>query len=148
MRDGGHESARQLTLRDESDLVVARRHVRELGQDVGLSEVCIEQLATAVTEIARNVLVHARVGCIALRALRGVRAGVDRRFVAVVVTDEGPGIPDVGEAMVDGYSTGGSLGMGLAGARRLVDTFALTSVVGQGTTVTLEKWGAVPRDHL
>ena len=148
MAKAGQESARQLTLRDESDLVVARRHVRELGQREGLSSVGIEQLATAVTEIARNVLIHARSGTLSARPERGVRAGVERNLVVVVVKDDGPGISDIGEAMVDGYSTGEGLGMGLAGARRLVDAFALDSAVGRGTTVTLEKWGAEPRDHL
>jgi len=138
----------QLTLRDESDLVVARRRVRELGQSQGLSALGIEQLATAVTEIARNVLIHARSGRMAVRAVRAVRGGASRSLVAVVVTDEGPGIGDLDAAMADGYSTGPGLGMGLSGARRLVDAFELTSVVGQGTTVTLEKWGKEPGDHL
>jgi len=138
----------QLTLRDESDLVVARRHVRELGQSQGLTALCIEQLATAVTEIARNVLIHARSGRMAVRSVRGVRGGALRSLVAVVVTDEGPGIGDLDAAMADGYSTGRGLGMGLSGARRLVDAFELTSAVGQGTTVTLEKWGKEPGDHL
>ncbi|HTV25776.1 MAG TPA: ATP-binding protein [Polyangiaceae bacterium] len=148
MVDARHESVRQLTLRDESDLVVARRHVREVGQSQGLSALSIEQLATAVTEIARNVLVHARSGMLSVRGERAVREGAARDLVVVVVADEGPGISDVGAAMVDGYSTGGTLGMGLAGARRLVDAFAVDSVVSRGTTVTLEKWGEEPRDHL
>lgn len=139
---------RQLTLRDESDLVAARHHVRELGRAQGLSALAIEQLATAVTEIARNVLVHARSGSMAVRALRARRAGGERDLVAVVVTDDGPGIADSGTAMADGYSTGEGLGMGLSGARRLVDAFELQSAVGQGTTVTLEKWGEARRDHL
>lgn len=138
----------QLTLRDESDLVVARHHVRRLGQSEGLSAVAIEQLATAVTEIARNVLIHARSGRMAVRSGRALRRGAERAVVAVVVTDEGPGMGDVPAAMADGYSTGAGLGMGLAGARRLVDAFELESAVGQGTTVTLEKWGKAPEDHL
>jgi serine/threonine-protein kinase RsbT len=64
------------------------------------------------------------------------------------VIDDGPGIPDVEVAMVDGYSTGQGLGMGLSGARRLVDVFELRTVVGQGTTITLEKWAPAPPDHL
>lgn len=148
MDDAGHERDRQLTLRDESDLVVLRRHVRELGQREGLSGVAIEALATAVTEIARNVLLHARLGRVSMGGGHGVRGGIQRHFVAVAVQDDGPGIPDVAKAMADGYSTGGGLGMGLSGARRLVDAFELRSVVGEGTTVTLEKWGGVPPDHL
>lgn len=148
MEDTGNPGERQLTLRDESDLVVLRSHVRELGQREGLSAVCIEALATALTEIARNVLVHARTGKVSMGGGRGVRGGVERHFVVVVVQDDGPGIPDMVEAMVDGYSTGRGLGMGLPGARRLVDAFELRSVVGQGTSVTLEKWGAPRSDHL
>jgi serine/threonine-protein kinase RsbT len=148
MEHASNERERQLTLRDESDLVVLRSHVRELGQREGLSAVSIEALATALTEIARNVLVHARLGKVSMAGGRGLRGGVERPFVVVVVQDDGPGIPDMGEAMVDGYSTGRGLGMGLPGARRLVDAFELRSAVGQGTTVTLEKWGAEPRDHL
>lgn len=144
----GHERERQLTLRDESDLVVLRRHVRELGQREGLTAVSIEALATAVTEIGRNVLVHARSGKVSMGGGRGQRGAVERGFVVVVVEDDGPGISDPSVAMVDGYSTGRGLGMGLAGARRLVDAFELRSAVGQGTTVTLEKWGGAPPDHL
>lgn len=146
--DAGDDHEHRLTLRDESDLVVARRHVRELGQRQGVTPVGIEALATAVTEIARNVLIHARSGQVSLRGARGPRAGVERRLVIVVVSDDGPGIPDVEVAMVDGYTTGQGLGMGLSGARRLVDVFELRTVVGEGTTITLEKWGAAPPDHL
>jgi serine/threonine-protein kinase RsbT len=148
MDHAGSERERQLTLRDESDLVVLRSHVRQLGQRERLSTVGIEALATALTEIARNVLVHARTATVSMGGGRGLRGGVERRFVAVMVEDEGPGIPDTAEAMVDGYSTGQGLGMGLPGARRLVDAFELRSVVGQGTTVTLEKWGPAQPDHL
>jgi serine/threonine-protein kinase RsbT len=143
-----NERERQLTLRDESDLVVLRGHVRELGLREGLAAVSIEALATAVTEIARNVLVHARFGKVSMGGGRGIREGVERSFVVVVVTDDGPGIPDLAAAMADGYSTGRGLGMGLSGAQRLVDVFELRSVVGQGTRVTLEKWGAAPPAHL
>jgi serine/threonine-protein kinase RsbT len=146
--DAGDEHIRQLTLRDESDLVVARRHVRELGKAQGVAAVGIEALATAVTEIARNVLIHARSGQVSLRGARGSRAGIERNLVVVVVRDDGPGIANVEAAMVDGYSTGEGLGMGLSGARRMVDVFELRSVVGEGTTITLEKWGAAHPDHL
>jgi serine/threonine-protein kinase RsbT len=143
-----NERERQLTLRDESDLVVLRGHVRELGLREGLAPVSIEALATAVTEIARNVLLHARSGKVSMGAGRGIRGAVERSFVVVVITDDGPGIADLAAAMADGYSTGRGLGMGLSGARRLVDVFELSSVVGQGTTVTLEKWGGAPLSHL
>lgn len=148
MVDARDENEQRLTLSDESDLVVARRHVRELGKRQGVTAVGIEALATAVTEIGRNVLIHARSGQVSLRGARATRAGSERDLVVVVVRDDGPGIPNVEAAMVDGYSSGQGLGMGLSGARRLVDSFELRSVVGQGTTITLEKWGAAQPDHL
>jgi serine/threonine-protein kinase RsbT len=142
------QSERRLTLRDESDVVVARRHVRELGALQGLTTVAIEALATAVTEIARNVLVHAQSGDLRVRAARTTQHGVARDAVVVVISDGGPGIPNVDAAMQDGFTTGSGLGMGLPGARRLVDVFELRSVVGQGTTIELEKWAAPGVAHL
>jgi serine/threonine-protein kinase RsbT len=139
---------RRLTLRDESDLVVARHHARTLGKEQGLAPVAIEALATALTEIARNVLVHARAGEARLVAIRAARGGIERNLVAVEVKDNGPGIANIEAAMVDGYSTGEGLGMGLSGARRMVDAFTIVSTVGEGTTITLEKWAAPPPAHL
>jgi serine/threonine-protein kinase RsbT len=132
----GESVAYRVVLHDESDIVVTRRHVRELGQTQQLSRVAIEALATAATEVARNALIHAKGGEILL----GISGCAGRRGVVVIARDEGPGIADVEAAMRDGYSTGGGLGMGLPGARRLVDAFELMSVVGEGTTVTLRKW--------
>jgi serine/threonine-protein kinase RsbT len=135
------ESERRLTLRDESDVAAARRHVRELGAAYGLSTLSIEALATAVTEIGRNVIVHAQAGEMRLRGVRASPGDAARPGLIVVISDGGPGIANVDAAMADGFSTGSGLGFGLAGARRMVDVFELTSVVGQGTTITLKKWG-------
>lgn len=121
---------------DESDLVVARRCTRELASQLGLSEVMAEALATAVTEIARNIVVHAWSGEIAL----GILEQDTRRGVIVTARDAGPGIADLERAMLDGFSTGTGLGYGLPGARRLVDEFEIESKVGVGTMVTLKKW--------
>src|SRR4051812_10132731 len=129
------EDERQLTLRDESDLVGVRRHVRELGVLQGLANVAIEELATAVTEIARNVLVHADSGQIQLRAARASQGEPGRAAVLVVVKDLGPGIANLDAAMVDGFTTGQGLGIGLPSARRLVDVFEVDSRVGEGTTI-------------
>jgi serine/threonine-protein kinase RsbT len=142
------ELERQMALRDESDLVVARRHVRELGERQGLTPVATEALATAVTEIARNALVHASGGQIRVRGEPAREGGARPAAVVVDVIDEGPGIADVDAAMADGFSTGAGLGLGLPGARRLVDAFELHSSVGRGTTVRLLKWAAPPPDHL
>lgn len=131
-----------MLIRDDSDLVVARRHVRTLGRATALSAAAVERLATAVTEIARNIVVHAGHGHLSFRTVR--KAG--KSGIAVVAQDGGPGIPDVDRAMNDGYSSGRGLGLGLPSAKRLVDEFAIESVVEGGTKVTLCQWSA-PRGH-
>jgi serine/threonine-protein kinase RsbT len=126
----------RLPINDEWDAAVARRHVRQLAQLAGLAEASTEALATALSEIVHNVVVHAKRG----EASIAVVEEDGRRAVVVVVRDSGPGIPDVSRAMQDGYSTANGLGLGLPGARRLVDEFELLSAVGRGTTVVLKKW--------
>ena len=126
----------------ESDVVVARQRVRELAREQALHPVRAEALAIAVTEIARNIVAHARSGDIVL----GTLSDGSRRAVVVIARDAGPGISDVGQAMVDGFSTGGGLGFGLSGARRLVDEFEIESRSGTGTTVTLCQWTGVDPD--
>lgn len=123
-------------IRNELDLVVARRHSRELAAQQGLSEAAAEALATAVTEIARNIVVHAGSGEVRFAAI----VDAPRRGVIVTARDTGLGIADIEQAMQDGFSTCGGLGFGLPGARRLVDEFEIESKVGAGTTVTLRKW--------
>jgi serine/threonine-protein kinase RsbT len=123
---------------DDSDVVVARRRARELASQQGFSETEIVALATAVTEIARNIVVHAGTGELTFTTATDAR----RRGVIVTARDAGPGIAHVEQAMQDGFSTSRSLGFGLPGARRLVDEFAIESSVGVGTKVTLVKWAA------
>ena len=122
----------------ESDVVVARRCVRQLAAQQGLCEREAEALATAVTEIARNIVVHAGSGEVLLQAI----SEPPRRGVQVVAHDGGPGIADIERAMQDGFSTRDGLGYGLPGARRLVDRFQIESTVGVGTTVTLWQWAS------
>jgi serine/threonine-protein kinase RsbT len=136
------ELERQLALRDESDLVVVRRHVRDLAAQQGLSPVEMEALATAVTEIGRNAIIHGQGGEIRLSGNRRGGDASGRAGVVVTVRDGGAGIADIEAAMVDGFSTGVGLGLGLAGARRLVDVFELESAAGKGTTIRLEKWAS------
>jgi serine/threonine-protein kinase RsbT len=134
-----------LTLRiaSEADIASAMRAARSLAEEVGLSVVEAQHVATAVSEIATNVWRYAEPGEVVLEALE--REG--RRGVRVVVSDRGPGIADVAAALSDGVSTGGSLGVGLPGARRLMDEFDLRSTVGAGTVVEMEKWaGGRDRD--
>lgn len=121
----------------ESDIAWTRQVVRELGTQQALPEARIAALATAVSEIARNIVVHAGSGEVSFCAI----AHGERRGVFVVARDDGPGIPDIALAMQDGYSTkGGGLGAGLPGAQRLVDEFNITSTPGKGVTVTMTQW--------
>lgn len=122
----------------EADIVTARQLGRKLAADGGFSSTDQTLIATAISEVARNIVVYARHGEIVLSAL----AQQGRRGVRIVARDDGPGIADPGLAMRDGYSTGNSLGMGLPGARRLMDEFDLASTPGKGTTVTMTKWTA------
>ncbi|HLK38398.1 MAG TPA: ATP-binding protein [Polyangiaceae bacterium] len=125
-----------LPIRDESDIAIARRHVRERAYQALFREAAVEALATAVTEIASNIVVHAATGRLCITLVEdGSRSGL-----VVTATDEGPGIADVERAMQDHYSTGRGLGLGLPSARRLVDEFDVASTVGGGTVVTLKVW--------
>ena len=120
----------------DSDIVDARQKGRELAVQIGFSGSDLTLIATAISEIARNIVVYAQKGEISLGIIE--RGG--KRGVMVVARDEGPGIPDIEQAMRDGFSTGRSLGLGLPGAKRLVDEFEIVSGVGKGTTVTMRKW--------
>ncbi len=120
----------------EADIVSARQKGRELAAASGLSMTEQTLVATAISEVARNIVVYAGRGEVVLTALEDH----GRRGVMVVARDEGPGIPNPELAMRDGYSSSNSLGMGLPGARRLVDEFELSSTVGKGTTITMRKW--------
>jgi serine/threonine-protein kinase RsbT len=128
----------RVPIRHESDVAVARGRTRELASRQGLSETETAALATAVTEIAMNILIHAGTGDILLLESRDAM----RRGVIAVARDAGPGIAHVEQAMQDGFSTTESLGFGLPGAKRLADEFKIESQPGIGTTVTLWKWAS------
>ncbi len=130
-------SETRITIRSEADLVAARQQGRALASKLGFSPIDQTLIATAISEVARNILTYARHGEITLRPLQGADG---RHGLAIVARDEGPGIPDVALALQDGYSTSGSLGLGLPGAKRMMDEFDIVSAVGQGTTVTMKKW--------
>jgi serine/threonine-protein kinase RsbT len=128
-------------IRHDVDVVIARRKVRELGAQVGLSEAAIAALATAVTEIAQNIVVHAGGGDLSIHLV----TDSSRRGVVVIARDNGPGIVNIAEALHDGHSTGAGLGLGLPSAQRLVDEFEIESTIGAGTTITLRKWTSPER---
>lgn len=120
----------------EDDVVLVRRHARELAERLGFDVFAVAALTTAVSELARNVLVHAGRGTAVIEEVRsGSRVGI-----RAVFRDEGPGIPDVEKALAGGHSSARSLGLGLSGSRRLVDELTIDSVVGRGTVVTIVKW--------
>ena len=118
------------------DVVTARQRGRELAAQAGFSSGDQTVIAAAISEIARNILNYAKRG----EVLLSVVTNGDRQGVIIVARDQGPGIPDVQRALEDGYSTSGGLGLGLPGARRLMDDFDVTSAVGKGTIVTMKKW--------
>ncbi len=131
-------SERRTALRSPKDIVVAREYARELGSLLGMSSIGATELATAISEVARNALTYGGGGEVVLSQF----AEAKRRGIRVTVEDKGPGIADIDLAMKDGYSTGESLGLGLPGARRLVDKFEIVSKVGMGTRVTMTKWAS------
>lgn len=121
---------------EDVDVVVARQAGRELAQRLGMSASLQTMVATAISEVARNMVVYAGCGEIVL----SVVSDDGRRGIEITARDDGPGIADVDLAMRDGYSTGNSLGLGLPGARRLMDDFLVESVPQGGTTITMRKW--------
>jgi serine/threonine-protein kinase RsbT len=125
-------------IRSETDIVAARQHGRTLAMQLGFATTDATLVATAISELARNIILYAGRGAILLRPLKMAR----RPGVLVIARDEGPGIADPPRALAGGYSTSGGLGLGLCGVRRLVDEFDLASEPGRGTTVTFKKWKA------
>lgn len=120
----------------DTDIVQARQMGRELAAAIGFSAGDQTVIAAAISEIARNILMYAKRGELRLTEVNdGERLGL-----VVVAEDTGPGIRDVARALQDGYSTSGGLGLGMPGARRLMDEFEVVSAVGQGTRVTMKKW--------
>jgi len=120
----------------DQDIVVARQKGRVLAQQRGFSNSNLTLIATAISELARNILRYAKRGEMTL----GILQNNGRDGLVVVAADKGPGIADVTRALELGYSTSGSLGLGLPGVRRLMDDFEIVSKLGKGTTVTATKW--------
>lgn len=118
------------------DIVAARQRGRLLALELGYSATEATLVATAISELARNIVLYARRGEIALVSAND-RA---RRGIVIVARDEGPGIADVPRAITGGYTTSGGLGLGLPGVRRLMDEFEISSQPGKGTTVTVKSW--------
>jgi serine/threonine-protein kinase RsbT len=127
----------ELPIRTGDDVVRVRQQVRVVAAQNGLSLVDQTKLVTAASELARNALVHGGGG---LARVEVVTSGTGKPGVRIDFTDDGPGIADVDLALTDGWTSGDGLGLGLSGARRLVDEFELTSKAGSGTSVVVTKW--------
>jgi serine/threonine-protein kinase RsbT len=126
----------RVAINSDQDIVTARQKGRALAMEAGFSTGDATLIATAISELARNIVSYARKGEITLKI---VNASV-RQGILIVASDNGPGIPDIRQAMRDGFSTSGSLGLGLPGVRRLMDEFEITSQPGKGTMVAVKKW--------
>ena len=126
----------RIIIRDDLNLTAAVLEATRLAKDSGLSSVATQQVATVTSELARNILKYAGRGQIELESLEhGGRKGV-----RVIASDKGPGIEDIEQAMAEHYSSGGTLGLGLSGAKRMMDDLTITSQPGQGTRVEAVKW--------
>ncbi|HEY9806412.1 MAG TPA: anti-sigma regulatory factor [Candidatus Obscuribacterales bacterium] len=125
-----------MSIQSSADVVLVRQAVRQIAIEVGFSLVDQTKIVTAASELARNTLDYGGGGTATLEALEDGR----RRGVRLIFADQGPGIPDIDLALKDGYTTGGGLGMGLSGTKRLVSEFEIVSKVGEGTTITVTKW--------
>lgn len=137
-----HEDEKRVSVCRDADIVEVRLVARRLAEGIGFAGSDLVAIAAAVSEVARNILEYAGSGEIALFP---VYLG-NRQGLGIVAHDAGPGIPNVPQAMQEGYSTSRGLGLGLPGARRLMDEFEVSSTVGRGTTVRMKKWFREPAD--
>ena len=132
------ESQVHVRIQNSADIVAARQQGRALASMAGFSHSNLTIIATAISEIARNIVEYATEGEVIITLINDA----SKKGVEIVAADQGPGIADVSTVMRDGYSTGKGLGIGLPGARRLMDEFEIASEIGKGTTVTMKKWVA------
>lgn len=127
---------KRIRINVDVDIMAARQASRALGAELGFSNLDMTFVATAISELARNILQYAGHGVVVISPIeQGTRKGIQ-----VIIQDEGPGIPDLDQALQDGYSTSNGLGLGLPGSRRLMDEFQIISTVGKGTKITMSKW--------
>lgn len=125
-----------LAIRDDSDITLVRQTVRSLARELSFGLIDQTKLVTAASELARNALVHGGGGTCSIETVRDN----GRTGLRVLFEDRGPGISDVDQALQDGFTTGGGLGLGLGGARRLVHNFEVQSKPGQGTRIVIVRW--------
>lgn len=126
----------RVAINSDQDIVTARQKGRALAIELGFSTGDATLVATSISELARNIVSYARKGEIQLNVVQGS----GRQGIVIIASDDGPGISDIRQAMRDGFSTSGSLGLGLPGVRRLMDEFEIASEPGRGTIVKVKKW--------
>jgi serine/threonine-protein kinase RsbT len=130
------ENEIRVPINSDQNIIAARQQGRSMAVALGFSSGDATLIATVISELARNIVTYAKFGEIRLTVIHGSA----RQGIQVVAHDKGPGIPDIGQALRDGFSTSGSLGLGLPGVKRLVDEFEIVSKVNSSTTVTTKKW--------
>jgi serine/threonine-protein kinase RsbT len=126
-----------IPIESDADVVIARQRARAMASELELTSTDQTLLATAISEVARNITTYAVRGQVSLQVIRDDHG---RHGIRVIASDDGPGIENVELALQDGYTSGAGLGLGLPGARRLVDHFEIDTTPGKGTKVTLEMW--------
>jgi len=129
--------AEMIIIDSDAGVMCARQKGRELAMAIGISGSDLTLIATAISEIARNIVQYAGQGEIEFRFVEGR----GKRGLLIIARDHGPGIANIGQAMQDGFSTSKGMGLGLSGAKRLMDDFEIVSEVGKGTTISMVKWG-------
>ena len=132
------ETDSQTSIASAVDIVTARQRGRALALELGFNGADVTLIAAAISEVARNIVDHAKCGEILMSSINGQNGG--RPGIEIIARDQGPGIRDVAQAMQYGYSTRKGLGVGLPGAKWLMDEFDISSEVGRGTTITMRKW--------
>jgi serine/threonine-protein kinase RsbT len=133
------ETETQTQINSAVDIVTARQRGRALALELGFNGADVTLIAAAISEVARNIVDHAKKGEIVMSPVANSTNG-GRRGIQIIARDEGPGIRDVAQAMQYGYSTRKGLGVGLPGAKWLMDEFDIASEIGRGTTITMKKW--------
>jgi serine/threonine-protein kinase RsbT len=133
---GSSVTIAEIPISTDEDVILGRQRVRAVAQELGFRSLDQTRLVTAASELGRNIVVHAVEGTMTVNRLEEEgKLGIE-----IIFKDNGPGIPDIDRALTDGYSTAGSMGLGLRGASRLVDDFHIESAPNAGTRVTIRKW--------
>ncbi|MGD2105561.1 MAG: anti-sigma regulatory factor [Anaerolineae bacterium] len=132
-----HQYDGQVNIESEGDIVVLRKTVRDTARALGFGVTDVTRIVTAASELTRNVYLYAGSGTMRWRQLK---KNNDTTGIELIFEDHGPGIANIEQALEPGYSTGGGLGLGLPGAKRLMDEMEIHSEVGEGTLVTVKKW--------